>query len=176
MATDPESLLRKVYTDNFPWLENYIRKNSGNREDAEDVFQESISAAWLNVKQGRFDGDATRFNAYLRQICKYKWINRLRSVAGKKTSFEEDMTIYEYDGSITTELEEQIAQSRILDESFAGIGEKCKELLTLYYFKRASLANIALLMNNTEESIKTIKYRCMMKLRKIYLEKSKNDE
>ncbi len=157
-------------------MENYIRKNAGNKEDAEDIFQESISAAWLNLKQGKFEGDATRFNAYLRQICKFKWINRLRSAVGKRISFKEDMALYEDDGSITEEMGEQIEQSRILDKSFADIGEKCKELLILFYFKKQSLNKIASLMNNTEESIKTIKYRCMMRLRKIYLEKSKDDE
>jgi hypothetical protein len=31
-------------------------------------------------------------------------------------------------------------------------------------------------MDNTEESIKTIKYRCMMQLRKLFLEQNKKHE
>lgn len=128
------------------------------------------------MKQGKFEGQVAQFNAYLRQICKYKWINRLKSASGKNLSLQADISVYENDGNNTEDLETQIKQSQILDESFAQLGDRCKELLTLFYFKKQALARIAVLMKHTEESIKTIKYRCMMKLREIYLEKHKDDE
>ncbi len=176
LKDNPEQVLRKVYADNFPWLERYIRKNSGKAEDAQDVFQESVSAAWINLKAGKFKGDAKQFNAYVRQICKYKWINQLKSAAHTRTTLEEDLSQFEGGADTIESLDEQLKQTRQLNASFASIGEKCRELLGRFYFKRQPLAKIADAMNNTEESIKTIKYRCMMRLRKIYLEKYHNDE
>ena len=172
---NPERLLHKAYTDNIGWLERYVRRNSGTVEDAADIFQESISVAWLNFREGKFRGDAQQFNAYIRQICKYKWINQLRSTARKQLSYEADLSIFEGEAE-TRQVEESIGQSEILRASFSAIGEKCRELLGRFYFGRQSLAQIARVMNNTEESIKTIKYRCMMRLRKAYLERHQENE
>lgn len=172
----PEQALKKAYEDNFPWLENYIKKNSGNQEDAQDIFQESVSAAWLNLREGKFKGDSEQFNAYIRQICKYKWINMLKSVANSRTRLVDDFAEFEGHADAMEEFETQLEQSKRLNESFANMGDKCKALLDMFYFKRQSLAKIASLMNNTEESIKTMKYRCMMRLRKIYLDKFHNNE
>lgn len=173
---NPERVLKNVYADNFPWLKRYIRQNSGKMEDAEDVFQESISAAWLNLKTGKFKGDAEQFNAYVRQICKYKWISRLKSAEHTRMVLEDDLSLFEGTADEQELLDEQLGQTMRLNASFADLGEKCRELLGRFYFKRQPLAKIADAMNNTEESIKTIKYRCMMRLRKIYLEKYHNHE
>lgn len=172
----PERVLKKVYADNFPWLAHYIRQNAGTAEDAQDVFQESVSVAWLNLKTGKFNGNAEQFNAYVRQICKFKWINQLKSAAHTRIVLEEDLSSFEGLADELESLHEQREQAKRLQASFAGIGEKCRELLGRFYFRRQSLAKIADAMNNTEESIKTIKYRCMMRLRKIYLEKYHRDE
>ncbi|MFB2119434.1 RNA polymerase sigma factor [Parapedobacter sp. 2B3] len=173
--SDAERLLTKVYVDNFSWFQRYVLKNSGTLEDAADIFQEGVSAAWLNLREGKFSGGAEQFNAYVRQICKYKWINVLRAASGRIIRMEADIGVYEdlVDGE---EVERSVQQSHVLRASFSTLGEKCRELLGRFYFKRQSLAHIAALMNNTEESIKTIKYRCMMRLRKAYLEKYNNDE
>lgn len=173
---DPERLLTKVYTDNFSWLQGYILKNSGTLEDAADVFQEGVSAAWLNLRAGKFRGDAEQFNAYVRQICKYKWINQLKSAGRTRLVLEGDLSSFEGEADDAEVWARQLEQNQRLNASIARIGEKCRELLGRFYFQRQSLAKIAGAMNNTEDSIKTIKYRCMMRLRKIYLEKQHNDE
>lgn len=176
LKDSPEQVLKNVYAENFPWLERYIRQNSGKAEDAQDVFQESVSVAWLNLKAGKFKGNAEQFNAYVRQICKYKWINQLKSAAHTRIVLEEDLSLFEGKTDDWELLNEQLEQTKRLNASFASMGEKCRELLGRFYFKRQSLAKIADAMNNTEDSIKTIKYRCMMRLRKIYLEKYHNNE
>lgn len=167
--------MKKAYADNFAWLQRYVMQHSGTVEDAQDVFQEGVSVAWLNLAAGRFVGDAEQFNAYVRQICKYKWINVLRSSARTKVVLEDDFSRFEGLRDETESLDEQWEQTRRLRDSFAGIGEKCRELLGRFYFRKQSLADIADAMGNTEESVKTIKYRCMMRLRKIYLEKRGSD-
>ncbi len=172
---NPERLLKKAYEDNMGWFESYVLKNSGTSEEARDVFQDSVSAAWLNFRNGAFKGNADQFNAYVRQICKYKWISMLRTSSRRLVRLEEDLSFFE-DVAVADQLEAEITQSRLLRASFLTIGKKCRELLGLFYFKRQSLTEISKRMGYTEQSIKTIKYRCMMKLRKAYLEKEGKDE
>ncbi len=45
------------------------------------------------------------------------------------------------------------------------LDDKCRTVLDQFYFERKDLATIAAGMGVEEESIRTIKYRCMMKLR-----------
>lgn len=171
----PETVLNKVYDDNFPWWKQYVRHNSGNTQDAQDVFQEAVCAAWLNLKEGRFEGHQEQFNAYVRQICKHKWMNHLKSSARKKMQLEHDFSAY---GNHTDNeaIDAQWRESKLLQHCFSQIGRKCRQVLGLFYYKRQPLAIIAEQTGDTEESIKTIKYRCMKKLRALYIEKYEQDE
>jgi len=45
------------------------------------------------------------------------------------------------------------------------LDDKCRAVLDQFYFERKDLAAIAAKLGVEEESIRTIKYRCMMKLR-----------
>lgn len=171
----PEDLLTKAYAENFPWLENYIRQFSGDAADAPDIFQESIAAAWINLREGRFNGDLTQFNAYLRQICKFKWINLLRATQRKKTVYGDALLLLEKEVDEMDRETERLHQSEVLQKSFAKLGLKCRQVLKLFYYRKKNMNQIALEMGNTEESIKTIKYRCMVQLRNIFLEEMKMD-
>ena len=153
--------MSKVYADNFPWWETYVRQNSGNRQDAQDVFQEAVCAAWLNLKEGRFEGDREQFNAYVRQICKYKWINHLKSATHTKMQLQDDFSAYGNQSGTETLHEAQLQYSKLLQHCFSQIGDKCRSVLGAFYYKKQSLAMIADSTGDTEESIKTIQYRCM---------------
>lgn len=166
----PEDLLKKLYADNFPWLENYVRQHSGNVADAQDVFQEAISVAWINLREGKFIGNSSQFNAYLRQICKYKWINLMRSGNRNNVIYDDAMLQIEKTQDDVEIEKELLHQTGLLHKSFVKLGIKCKQVLRLYYYKRKSMNEIASGMGNTEDSIKTIKYRCMLQLRKYFLE------
>ncbi|MFN3996390.1 RNA polymerase sigma factor [Algoriphagus sp.] len=172
---NPEILLSKAYEDNFEWCVSYVRKNSGTADNAADIFQESISIAWINLKEGKFQGDSENFNAYIRQVCKFKWINQLRSISNNKIILKEDLSDFEGKTDLDS-VEQDSSQIDLLHASFSSIGEKCRDLLDKFYFKRESLATIAQQHNATEASVKTIKYRCMVRLRKAYLELSKGNE
>lgn len=169
---NPEEILERIYVDNFSWLENYVLQNSGNIDDARDVFQEGIIAAWLNLRTGKFYGTADQFNAYVRQICKYKWINQLRLNSRKKDYHAIELHDQHEEA---LEVAGDTDQNTMLEKCIAHLGEKCKKILNLFYYKKKSLGAIAAEMDNTEESIKTIKYRCMMQLRKLYIEEAKRN-
>lgn len=172
---NPERLLTAAYKANYDWCRSYVVKNMGSEPDAADVFQESICVAWINLKEGKFQGDSENFNAYIRQICKFKWINHLRSFEIKKIILKEDLSDFEEIIDLDS-VDDDKTQVDLLQFSFSSIGEKCRDLLSRFYFKKKSLATLADEMETTVESMKTIKYRCMMRLRKAYLERSKENE
>ncbi|MBX3238298.1 MAG: sigma-70 family RNA polymerase sigma factor [Chitinophagaceae bacterium] len=172
LQDNPEHALKRIYSDNFSWLENYIRQNSGNPDDARDIFQEGIAAAWMNLRTGKFVGTRDKFNAYVRQICKYKWINELRSGKRKKTVYNEQVSEQDIPDNVS---EGDLEHTMLLKKSFSMLGEKCREVLEQFYYNQKPLGEIATQMQNTEDSIKTIKYRCMMQLRKFFLDEMKKN-
>lgn len=172
-GTDPQALLKSTYAATWPWLQQYIQANSGNTTDAQDIIQESLLAAWINLRAGRFTGNQDQFNAYLRQICKHKWLNQLRSAAHTKTNYREDLSDIGQAEDTQQLLAEQAQEATLLRSSLAKLGDKCRQVLGLFYYKKQTMAQIATITSNTEESVKTIKYRCMQQLRKLYLEQHK---
>ena len=161
-----EKELNRLYVENYQRVENFILTNSGNAEQAKDIYQEAFIAMWRNIQLGKFQpqGD-NALNNYLYTIAKNKWLDHLRSSKVKKTisldSFTENvMTIETSDDSIIERLE-------LIREKFGNLGDNCRELLKRFYYAKESLKAIAITFNWTEETAKNNKYRCMEKLRSL---------
>jgi len=63
---------------------------------------------------------------------------------------------------VPDDIEDRIVRLRGVYEK---LDDKCRTVLDRFYYERKDLATIATEMGVEEESIRTIKYRCMMKLR-----------
>lgn len=142
-----------------------VQRNNGNEEDALDIFQEGLIALWTNISQGKFKvQDKAKISTYLYTLCRNIWISRLRK---KKYTqpFEDNPKVQVAEVEDMTEYHERINK---LEQDFEKLGEACKKLLTLFYYQKASLKEIAESMNLTEKTAKNTKYRCMKNLRAIY--------
>lgn len=143
---------------------NMVQKNNGNEEDAHDIFQEGLIALWTNISQGKFQQGKAKISTYLYALCRNIWISRLRK---KKYTqpIEDNPKAQTAEVEDMTEHHERINK---LEQDFEKLGEACKKLLTLFYYQKASLQEIADSMNLTTKTAKNTKYRCMKKLRAIY--------
>lgn len=159
---DP-AVVRELYAAHFHTVKHYVLNNSGTPDDAQDIFQEALTVLWLKAKEGRVqDNGHADLGGYLFQVARNKWLDKLRTPAHKRMHMvvDEQTTLAEQadeDG-----LEERIARLRHV---YAKLDERCRTVLDLFYYERKDLAAIAKRMGVSEESIRTIKYRCMMKLR-----------
>ena len=80
--------LKLLYKTNFAKVKRYVQKNSGNEQEAKDVYQEAFVAMWRNIKDNKFSAESeTAINGYLFQIAKYKWLDQVRSARYKNTTF-----------------------------------------------------------------------------------------
>lgn len=161
--------LEVIYTKNFKSVEHYIITNNGRSDDAKDIYQEAILAAWLNVKEGKFTPqNSSSLGGYIFQISKYKWLDRLKSKAYKSTMrIERDEQIDQPEEEIG---ESEIQESRIdyLKELYAQLDEKCKEILQRFYYEKKNLETIGEELNYDAGTVKTLKYRCMKKLKSFH--------
>jgi RNA polymerase sigma factor (sigma-70 family) len=148
-----------------------VHKNSGSNADALDIFQEGIIALWTNISQGKYElQENAKIGTYLFALCRNLWISKLRK---KKVEKPIDNEAPFVDQSTVDLLEDEYEQVKELTDFFNKLGDACKKLLDLFYYKKNSLKEIALLMSITEKTAKNNKYRCMQSLRQLYDKKSR---
>ncbi|MDC7999700.1 sigma-70 family RNA polymerase sigma factor [Aequorivita todarodis] len=158
--------LKELYKTNFAKVKRYVLKNSGDEQQAKDVYQEAFVAMWRNVKDDKFSAESeTAINGYLFKIAKYKWLDHVRSVKYKNTTFINREI--EYDEPDTDETEAQNRKIKLIMESINQLGERCQLLLKLFYFERKSFKEIAEILVMDEASARNAKYRCQEQLKKM---------
>jgi RNA polymerase sigma factor (sigma-70 family) len=162
LVNDPR-VIRALYATHYPAALQYITRNRGTASDAQDIFQEAITVLWLYVKEGRF-GTTPESDpgGFLFRVVKYKWLDVVRSAAHRHMRTLKDEQAHGLLMEDDPEVEERLMRLR---EVYAKLDDKCRKVLDQFYFERKDLTSIASAMGVEEESIRTIKYRCMMKLR-----------
>ena len=156
-------IIQDLYTAHFPTVRQYVLNNNGSSDDAKDIFQEALTVLWLKAKEGRVQGDGHADpGGYLFQVARNKWLDTLRSAAHRKMHKLEENHDPVASAAPEPELEDRIQRLRAV---YAKLDERCRTVLDLFYHEHKDLATIADRMGVEEESIRTIKYRCMMKLR-----------
>jgi len=159
---DPATV-RAIYAAHFPAVKHYVLANSGTTSDAEDIFQEAMTVLWLRVKEGAFNASAEGDpGGFLFRVAKYKWLDVVRSAAHRHMKVVHDERELDLPIETDDDLDARIVRLRGV---YDKLDDKCRTVLDRFYFERKDLASIAAEMGVEEESIRTIKYRCMMKLR-----------
>jgi RNA polymerase sigma factor (sigma-70 family) len=164
--------LELMYTRNYPNLEVYIIQNSGNAEDARDIYQEGFIAVWRNIQLGKFHPSTEKeFSAYLFRVCKNKWIDQLRKNKTRPVEAVGNADKLEA-RHIETEEDEKYKYLIQVRENFLQLGDKCREILSMFYYRKKNLKEIADQYGMTEASAKNSKYRCLQKLRELVFNNS----
>ena len=154
-------------------------------EDIEDIYQESLSALYINVKNGKLRELTCSFTSYFLQICNnqaLKIVNKRKGI--KKNQIIEDRTItneYEvleekvdelYSFCMTTEEEDRKVRMQLLvNNIIASMTDTCKNILHGYYWDDLSTSTIADMFSFSDaNSVKAQKYKCVKKFRDKYNE------
>jgi len=160
------SLAVKGLYNILPYVKQYIKANSGTAADAEDILQDALVILYKKVHSGNFTLTVT-LKTYLLAIVRNCWLQQLRQQ--KKMPAGEIINDTPAD-EITEEPALQLA-----DTAFNLLGEKCKQLLILFYFKKKNFKEIASAIGFSDEKVaKNQKYRCIQKAKENYLILSKN--
>jgi RNA polymerase sigma factor (sigma-70 family) len=170
-ANRDTAVLEQVYKELYPTVRSFVVTNNGTNDDARDVFQEAVMAAWLNVRSGKYRvTERSSLYAYIAQIARYKWLDQLKSSRHRLTSRMDDRTDIPADVPTETDTLEAVDQVNYLSQLYGTLGEQCRTILSLFYYEKRSLEEIGKQLNYDASTIRTMKYRCMMKLRKNHMQ------
>ena len=98
--------------------------------------------------------------------------NKALELNKKSNRFVSDTTTDLVDDSVDSK-RDHLALNKDLEtvsSSLTKLGDPCKTILTLYYYKRLSMDQIAdQLGYNNKDTAKNMKYKCMKRLREIFI-------
>jgi RNA polymerase sigma factor (sigma-70 family) len=147
----------------LPSITQYVRKNSGNKEQAEDVFHDAIIKLLIKIRNAELPVE-TDIYAYLFTMAKNLWI--IKAKRDQKIKYTDELTdLSLYKGLNEDVVAEQSEKAMAMQSVLVSIGEKCKELLTLTFYMNYSLKEAAQKLGiSNEEVAKTNQYRCKKKM------------
>ncbi len=174
-SESPDAVLRALYEKNYTAVKHFVLKNSGDEDDAKDIYQEAFLTFWRNQEMGKFEAvHDGAIAAYILKIAKFKWIDQLRKNKISPVLLQENMPEDNWYADENISEQETIYLNRVV-KYFEVLGEPCKELLHRFYYLKEKLKTIAIQFSWTEATVKNNKYRCLQKLRSTVLQ-AQNEE
>ena len=156
-----DNVLKFLYKNLKPKISRWITTNNGSKEEAQDIFQDSILVFYSYVLKDKFDVEAN-LDAFIFRIAKNKWINYVKK-EGKSVAIEGDIAINE-EARTSTKTSNQDLINGLLEQ----LGNVCKEILTYTIFYKISMEDVCARMNfNNPNSAKTKNYKCKQRLKNL---------
>ncbi|GAI07454.1 unnamed protein product [marine sediment metagenome] len=155
-------ILTFVYKEYYPFIKKYILNNNGNKQDAEDIFQETIVMIYRKVEEGQFSLDCS-LKTYIYSVCRILWLKELEM---RKLLRKDNLEPKEMDELDVEYLPEDgdLEKKNLIQEHVLRLDENCRQILTLFY-DGASMEEITEIIG-TKSTLYTkfIKFKCKEKL------------
>lgn len=172
-ARNERKAVETIYKNNFNMVQGLIINNNGSVDDAKDIFQEAMIVLYEKVRAGNFELNC-QIKTYVYSVCRRLWLKRLQQLS----RYTNEVHSVESTVPVEDDLEKhekRDAEFEMMDKAINSLGEPCKSLLVAYYLKKKSMLEIATGFGYTNaDNAKTQKYKCLMRLKKIFFDQYKN--
>jgi RNA polymerase sigma factor (sigma-70 family) len=123
-------ILQMIYHVYYPSVLHYIKENSGNEHDAQDIFQDAMVIVYLKVKKSLPVLTCT-FGTYLFSVNKYLWYKELRKLHSHASPLMDLDELIDYENNFMNDYIKMEKRKLVLDH-FHEMGESCQKLLSLF--------------------------------------------
>lgn len=156
-------LLYQLYCPDLP---RYVLRNSGNREDAEDLFQETLLVLLHKIRKTDFTLNS-KLKTFLYAINRNQWLKKIKS-RDIPFSFE----VFEQVDALTLDVididvQQHHQPENLIQRLFENITGHCVVLITRIFLKQHEHeALIKELGYKNSHTFQNQKYKCINQLRK----------
>jgi len=125
-------LIDEIYQKWFPEVRNYVAKNSGDVNDAADLFQESLMSILRKARKGNFELSVP-FGGYFYFIYRNKWIDKLRKnktmrvISGEDERYKDEAVIKK----MSEQTVEEDDRYKLYKQCFKQLTEACQQVIRL---------------------------------------------
>ena len=175
LAANDTSAIETIYRENYSTIQAFIVKNSGYPEDARDIFQEAMIVLFEKAKQESFELSC-QIKTFIYSVCRRLWLKRLQQQSRYFPAFEiiKETVPVEDELEVHEKLDIDLT---LMENALNKIGDPCKSILEAYYIQKKSMPEIAETFGYTNaDNAKTQKYKCLLRLKKIFFAQYKNGE
>ena len=167
LAKNDAKAIETIYKSNFSMVQSFVLNNSGSYDDARDIFQEAMIVLYENAKNESFVLTC-KITTYVYSVCRRLWLKRLQHnnrFVTQVESLEESVAVEE-----DIEIQERLnADFAIMERALNSLGSPCKSLLEAYYLQKKDMTEIADTFGYTNaDNAKNQKYKCLMRLKKLF--------
>ncbi|MBL0146527.1 MAG: sigma-70 family RNA polymerase sigma factor [Chitinophagaceae bacterium] len=173
LANNNKQAIETIYKDNYSVIQGFILNNNGSVDEARDIFQEAMIVLYEKAISGNFELTC-QLRTYIFSVCRRLWLKRLQQLnrfshhtdsVAETVAVEEELEAHEKHNNDFT----------LMETAMGKIGEPCKSLLDAYYIQKKHMQEIAAQFGYTNaDNAKTQKYKCLMRLKKLFFAQYKN--
>jgi RNA polymerase sigma-70 factor (ECF subfamily) len=164
------NIYRAYRSEFIAWLSS---KFECSRDEARDIYQIAILTLHENIVNEKLKHLNSSIKTYLFAIGKNKILESKK--AQNRFSYEIDPGELELEEINNWEQEDREQHLELMKSSVEKLGNPCKSLLELYYYHNMSLEAIAGQMSyKNTATAKTLKFKCLGRLRNIFKVEMKN--
>ena len=173
LAISDKQAVETIYRENYSMIQLFVINNNGSADDARDVFQEAMVVLYEKSRDTTFSLNC-QIKTYVYSVCRRLWLKRLQQLNKYSTQVESlEETVF-----VEDEMEEHDKRDNdftLMEQAMGKIGEPCKSLLDAYYLQKKSMQDIAANFGYTNaDNAKTQKYKCLIRLKKLFFAQYKN--
>ena len=155
--------LQQLYKEAYPMVRKYVNDNSGNDEDAKDIFQDAMYLFIRKISEESFQL-TSKLSTFIYGIGRNLWLKKL-------TKKEVDEKAYQHEREMETledEEVDQLEQTKFVNRCIEQLGEPCKTIIVQFYYFQKSMEEIAGMLHYTNaNNAKNQKYKCFNRLKKM---------
>lgn len=163
-----KDVLRRLYTQYRSPFMAFARMFCSNEHDILDAYQDAIIVLQEKAINGDLDNLSCSLKTYVFGVGKYLLYNTLRKQKKKVAEMSLEQEAYDY-STITLDFlaeNEPNEQQLQLQKAFATLGKKCKEVLSLFYYRGYTIEEIGERLNYENKNVvKSQKSRCLKQLK-----------
>ena len=175
LAKNNKQAVETIYRENFTMIQSFIVNNNGTVDDARDVFQEAMIVLFEKSRSATFTLTC-QIKTYVYSVCRRLWLKRLQQAGRFGAHIERMEETIPVEEEITDH-EKKNADYNLMDAAMGKIGEPCKSLLEAYYIHKRNMQDIADDFGYTNaDNAKTQKYKCLIRLKKLFFAQYKNGQ
>lgn len=170
-----KDVLEYLYKENFKNALFFITNNSGNKSDAEDIFQDSLITIYSILQEKKLKLRYS-FSTFFIGICKNLWYLEIRKRRLTKNNIEYSNFLEisdsksllwgndDFDEYDINDVVIQYEKDNLFRYHFERLTVVCKRVLLLYFDKKP-MKDIAVATGfNCEKTVKAKKYKCQEEL------------
>lgn len=173
LALGDKKAVETIYKDNYNMVQSLVINNNGSAQEAKDIFQEAMIVLLEKARSGNFELNCL-IKTYVYSVCRRIWLKKLQQYNRYSNEVESMVSTVSVEEDVE-EYEKRDQEFVMMEKAIGSLGEPCKSLIEAFYIQKRNMQDIASQFGYTNaDNAKNQKYKCLMRLKKLFFAQYKN--